>query len=186
MWGGNYLKSKADFEAAGAAKEFMERFYNNKKARLPMKIISRITGQGARMQTAPMEVLESSRFIDVLLLDNNKQQQIVIAHRFLLGLREEIESWEVLEELRSANAAFADAGFDFGSDDVQAPGFTSPVSCKLDGREAAAAAAAAIGGGFAIFSSFLAARLASDISSSLRNLKAGLRSSFIDESSTSS
>lgn len=118
-WGGNYLKSKSDFEKAADAKEFMDRFYDNKKARLPMKIIGRVTGQGARMQTAPDQVYEDARKIDVLLLDNSKQQQIVIAHTFLMGLRSEIGNWEVLQELSEANKAFIDSGFKFGADETQ-------------------------------------------------------------------
>lgn len=118
-WGDAYLKSKPDFEQASEAKEFMERFYNEKRARLPMKIIARVTGQGARMQTAPDEVYQDSRRIDVLLLDNSKQQQIVLAHRFVTGLRSEIENWEVLQELFDANLAFIESGFEFGANETR-------------------------------------------------------------------
>lgn len=118
-WGDNYLKSKSDFEKASEAKEFMNRFYNDKKARLPMKIIARVTGQGARMQTAPDEVYQDAVRIDVLLLDNSKQQQIVRAHMFVMGLRSEIENWEVLRELSKANESFVESGFEFGANETQ-------------------------------------------------------------------
>ena len=118
-WGDNYLKSKADFEKASEAKEFMKRFYNEKKARLPMKIIARVTGQGARMQTAPDEVYQDAVRIDVLLLDNSKQQQIVLAHMFVMGLRSEIENWEVLQDLSKANESFIESGFEFGASETQ-------------------------------------------------------------------
>lgn len=118
-WGGNYLKSKSDFEETSDSKNFVKRFYDDKKARLPMKIIGRVTGQGARMQTAPDQVYEDARRIDVLLLDNSKQQQIVLAHRFLMDLRAEIENWEVLEELSEVNQSFTDSGFEFGADETR-------------------------------------------------------------------
>ena len=118
-WGGNYLKSKSEFEETADNKEFMDRFYDNKKARLPMKIISRITGQGARLQTAPDEVYANAKKIDVLQLDNSKQQQIVIAHMFLMGLRSEIENWEVLQKLSEIDKAFNESGFEFGANETQ-------------------------------------------------------------------
>lgn len=118
-WAGNYLKSKSSFREAKTAETFMEVFYDDKKARLPMKIIGRVSGQGARLQTAPEEVYEDSRRIDVLLLDNSKQQQIVLAHRFVMGLRGKIENWEVLQELSKSNQSFIDSGFEFGAKETQ-------------------------------------------------------------------
>jgi len=118
-WGDNYLKSKSDFREASTEEAFMEMFYDNKKARLPMKIIGRVTGQGARLQTAPGQVYEIAQKIDVLLLDNSKQQQIVLAHKFVMELRGKIEDWEVLEELSEANKNFTDSGFGFGVSETQ-------------------------------------------------------------------
>lgn len=118
-WADNYLRSKSSFAHVRDAPEFMQRFYDDKKARVPVKIIGRVSGKGALMQTAPAEVHEAAKIIDVLLLDNSKQQQIVIAHKFITGLRDEINNWEVLQQLAEANAAFVRSGFAFGADETR-------------------------------------------------------------------
>ncbi len=118
-WGGNYLKSKSDFAEATDAEAFMDMFYDDKKARLPAKIIGRVSGQGARLHTAPEQVYQDSVRIDILALDNSKQQQIVLAHRFIMGLRSTIENWEVLQQLSEANKIFTDSGFEFGAKETQ-------------------------------------------------------------------
>lgn len=118
-WGDNYLRSKSSFEHIRNAPEFMQRFYDDKKARIPVKIIGRLSGKGALMQTAPAEVYAAAKIIDVVLLDNNKQQQIVIAHKFIVNIRDEIKNWEVLQELSEAHAAFVSSGFEFGADETR-------------------------------------------------------------------
>ena len=118
-WGNYYLKSKSDFKVTDETEDFVDRFYDKKRAGLPMKIISRVTGQGARMQTVPEAVREEGKQIDILLLDNSKQQQIVLAHRLFTNLRKEIEDWEVLQDLQEANTNFVNLGFDFGSSKTQ-------------------------------------------------------------------
>ena len=113
-WGGNYLKSKGDFEHRHDAPEFMKRFYDETKASLPLEIIGRVSGQGARLQTAPLEAYEVAKGINVVPL-KDQLKQISEAHQFLIGLHAEIENWEVRRELSEAHASFLASGFEFGA-----------------------------------------------------------------------